>query len=135
MNEHEKKKDPKWLRRSNMACLAIAGICLGVAAASMKYAGNAQETSVRMMSANSQLFSTVQHERAEAGKQAGEAYAAELKLSDMEKRAQRAEGNWGYWKRTANERLDTVHDLQSEVCQLGEIARANGIRLIRSKEC
>lgn len=135
MNEQEKKKDPKWLRRSNMACLAIAGICLGVAAASMKYAGNAQEASVRMMAANSQLFSTVQNERAEAGKQAGEAYAAGLKLSDMEKRAQRAEGNWGYWKRTANDRLETINDLQSEVCQLGEIARANGIRLVRSKEC
>tara|TARA_R100000687_G_C6441095_1_gene160569 strand:- start:1203 stop:1622 length:420 start_codon:yes stop_codon:yes gene_type:complete len=128
-------REARWLRRSNKSLLVIAAICLGLAASSFWYAGNAWETSVRMMAANSQLFATVQYERAEAGKQAGEAYAAELKLSEMEKRAQRAEGNWGYWKRTANDRLVKIKDLKSEVCQLGEIARANGIRLIRRKEC
>ena len=128
-------REARWLRRSNKSLLVIAAICLGLAASSFWYAGNAWETSVRMMAANSQLFETVQYERAEAGKQAGKAYAANLSLTEMENRAQKAEGKWGYWKRTANERLETVHDLQSEVCQLGEIARANGIRLIRSKEC
>lgn len=125
----------RWLRRQNRTYLIIAAICLGLAASQL---WRAERNAVR----NEGLQSTITElqngmatypvaiyglnyalsaEQATAGEY-------QSKYLDWRDRAKSAEGQSGYWKRTANENRERA-------CMLEQMLRDNGVRLYQRTEC
>jgi len=125
----------RMMRRQNRTYLIIAAICLGLAASQLWRAErNAvrndalQETIAEVQTSVSAypvamygLSYALTAEQAKAGEY-------EAKLIEWRGRAKSAEGQSGYWKRTAGEHADRI-------CMLEQMLRDNGVRLYQRSEC